>query len=525
MQRAPKNRGSVRAIRLVLILAAAEFLGSCSLGTRSSGQSATTTTFEWTLATDWNVAALPSYVDAVCLEYELEGRFVPADNACDAAWNRSLRMDGAPSSVCLAFYETWHAGVFYPGVSHRFCLAGVPSGGSVRIKDLTCSDFACDAAEVVSTPPGVKVVRPPTPRGSGITVSAIPNGMTFAGGSLWLSTHSTVFRIDPERRGVVDSVSRHESLLTPQIYSAWPYDLATAATAGAVWVADEVGNTVLRLDPKTAQVMATIAIDVPVRVLAGDGDPWVLQVWHGLSRPIRKASLSRIDPNTNRVAGTIPLSVCVGALCGDPPGRDFSIAIGEGAVWVCDFESTVYRIAPDTGAVVAKISVSGAASVAVARGTVWVANNSGRLFRIDPRTNSVIAALDEDVPKNRETETYPGVAFPSVPVIVVDGDSVWIVGSEQMSKVDSKTSRIVATMPSYEHVGDVSALSFVKFRSFPIYRLPAPHWPGVVLGAAIDRDVMWLLRADTHLPDSMDHAAGGIFHTQAWMYGLPTGSR
>lgn len=84
-----------------------------------------------------------------------------------------------------------------------------------------------------------------------------------------------------------------------------------------VWVANPADRSVLRIDPATNQVSASIPLEGhPEVVQAGEGAVWALD---------RQRSLVfRIDPKTNRVSATIAL----------PAGSAQDLAVGIGAVWV-----------------------------------------------------------------------------------------------------------------------------------------------------------------------------------------------
>src|SRR5438034_782478 len=80
--------------------------------------------------------------------------------------------------------------------------------------------------------------------------------------------------------------------------SGAPVDIA--AGGDAVWVAVE-DHAVLRIDPSTDQVVATIAVpDRPRTVVFAAGSVWVASRWAG--------SVTRIDPATNAVveSRTVP---------------------------------------------------------------------------------------------------------------------------------------------------------------------------------------------------------------------------
>ncbi len=78
----------------------------------------------------------------------------------------------------------------------------------------------------------------------------------------------------------------------------------------------QLGDRVVRIDPRTRKIVATIVVGrAPWGVAVGEGAVWVANTIDG--------TVSRVDPSTNRVVATIR----VGA---DPK----EIAVGEGSVWL-----------------------------------------------------------------------------------------------------------------------------------------------------------------------------------------------
>ena len=148
-----------------------------------------------------------------------------------------------------------------------------------------------------------------------------------------------------------------------------------AVGAGAVWVANNFGGTVSRIDPKTDTVVDTIHVgNGPSGVAVGYGSVWVTNSSDG--------TLSRIDAVSDAVVKPIPLD-----------GGATDVAVGLGAVWVTDaMNGRVLRVDPQTNQVVAPINVgTGPSAISVGYGSVWVANSrDGTISRIDPQTNQVV---------------------------------------------------------------------------------------------------------------------------------------
>src|SRR5581483_11653822 len=127
----------------------------------------------------------------------------------------------------------------------------------------------------------------------------------------------------------------------------------------SVWVSNYPKNSVARLDPKTNKVLATIPVgNKPCSGLAtGFGSLWV---------PLcGDQALARVDLKEGKVTATIPLGI------GDSEG---GLATGAGSLWlVTDKKGTLVRLDPATIKVVAEIQVpAGSFTVAFGEGAVWV---------------------------------------------------------------------------------------------------------------------------------------------------------
>ena len=91
---------------------------------------------------------------------------------------------------------------------------------------------------------------------------------------------------------------------------------AIAVGDGSVWVVDSDDNAVVRIDPTTAAVTATIRVgDSPNGLAVGDGSVWVANSGDG--------TVTRIDATTGTPAATI-----------DVGGSPQSITVADGHAWV-----------------------------------------------------------------------------------------------------------------------------------------------------------------------------------------------
>jgi virginiamycin B lyase len=96
--------------------------------------------------------------------------------------------------------------------------------------------------------------------------------------------------------------------------------LGLAAGQGAVWASQLQNQTVARIDTATEQVVTQIDVGYVGAVAVGAGSVWAVT-----SAP-DALTLTRIEPATNAVAATIRLSVDV-----------FDVAAGAEGVWASVF--------------------------------------------------------------------------------------------------------------------------------------------------------------------------------------------
>jgi len=191
-------------------------------------------------------------------------------------------------------------------------------------------------------------------------------------GSVWETDfeNNVLVRVDP----VTDTM-----IATIPVGSA---PEGVAVTDGSVWVAEEHDGAVTRLDPATYGVIATIPVGTagsagPQIMTAGPGGVWV---------DIQNiAAVARIDAATNQVGLVVPLE---GYVASD--GEEVWIEVDAGSNGL----SQVVRIDPVSGKVITTVDLDtqGICGMAVGLGSVWVAN--GGLTRIDEATGRIVGHLD-----------------------------------------------------------------------------------------------------------------------------------
>jgi len=191
--------------------------------------------------------------------------------------------------------------------------------------------------------------------------------------------------------------------LAPQTLRVGGAPVAIAAGAGAIWVADNTGGLVLRLDPRSGrQIGKPARVGAgPLAITAGPGGAWVAT---------GAGTVEHLDPGTGAPDGP-PVTVA------DPNG----IATGGGSVWVTNRQaSTVTRIDERTRRVVgAAIRVGRTpADIVAGFGSIWIANvDDGTVSRLDERTGKPIGG---PIP----------VADAQVLALAVDRDGVWVASTD-----------------------------------------------------------------------------------------------
>jgi streptogramin lyase len=221
-------------------------------------------------------------------------------------------------------------------------------------------------------------------------------------------------------------------------------------------------GSVVRIDPATRQVVASVRVERPHALAFGEGSVWVLDFWSG--------RVIRIDPETMRPVAAIQLRLPFAACeaCPDEDAYAFlpiHVTVGEGAVWVSTARGAVARIDPRTNEVAQVIELSPALTddVAVGEGGVWVAEIPG-VRQIDPATGDVQASLD--------------LGINPITVQVVDG-AVWVAG---------EGVRWAGSGAGYEGLGE-RALLQVDPQSGRVQReIPLPMASGVAVG----HEVVWV---------------------------------
>jgi YVTN family beta-propeller protein len=175
-------------------------------------------------------------------------------------------------------------------------------------------------------------------------------------------------------------------------------------------------NSVAIIDPESSRVVGSVSNvgGRPAAIAVGEGAVWVANY--------DERTLARIDPPTRDVQRT--------SLELTPTG----VAVATGSVWVAHgILGSVSRIGTD-GAVLETISEAAprasGGSIAVGEGAVWFASASGVVARIDPSTNRVVSQ---------------GVAGLLPSAVATGFDAVWIAnaGDNNVVRINPRTIGVV----------------------------------------------------------------------------------
>jgi YVTN family beta-propeller protein len=200
-----------------------------------------------------------------------------------------------------------------------------PSGIAVAAGSVWAASALDDTVTRIDPARNRVVATIPIPgQGSALSLAA-------AGGSVWVSGNRGLYRIDPAGNRVTPAGVCCGEL---------------AAGAGGLWVADGMHRTVLRVDPASGRVLATIPVppaaapEGPFHLAAAGGAVWVTSETVR-PKPGDASLLWRVDAAANRFAGTLRIGTV---------GRNHvavTVAAGRDAAWVTVGDGdAVLRIRP-----------------------------------------------------------------------------------------------------------------------------------------------------------------------------------
>jgi Tol biopolymer transport system component/streptogramin lyase len=208
--------------------------------------------------------------------------------------------------------------------------------------------------------------------------------VAYGAGSVWVAidpatpSGPAVLRIDPQTDKVVATI-------TTPVASGWDIGGGGLLVAhGSVWVAgsDGSGGALVHIDPSRNGVAETIRLnggDV-ADVAADDHSIWALM----RGNP-GQPEVVRIDSSSGQVLATIPLKTGYGRYVFSVGGSVFA-AVAEPSGGPFD-DGTLVRIDPSTNQVAGTLDLGTYPSVATGNGAIWATTEGGALVRIDPATD------------------------------------------------------------------------------------------------------------------------------------------
>jgi streptogramin lyase len=278
----------------------------------------------------------------------------------------------------------------------------------------------------------------PILQATSLNLPDLPGAAAAERDRLWIAGYATgrLYRVSGvSRLGVLAIPIANPHLLQPACEPGTVHDAPTgsflprrcdlpsgvAVGAGSVWTGRNDRQAVLRLDPASGRVVATIPVGFHVFNLAADATSvWVVSFEDNM--------VVRIDPATNAVTVRQPLLHA-------PSG----VVVTEGSAWISrSGNATVVRLDATTGALQAEIPVGRRPlPLTVGAGSIWVrCEQDSTVSRIDPSTNRVVANIPVD----------PFYGLDGVDSMVASAAGVWISGLT-LQWIDASSNQVTRSLP------------------------------------------------------------------------------
>jgi YVTN family beta-propeller protein len=194
--------------------------------------------------------------------------------------------------------------------------------------------------------------------GEGVACGAPRASVAVGGGAVWFACEQPdLGRIDV-RTGRAAQVGLEAGLLT-SASSVLPQFSDIAFGLESLWIVNRAANSVVEIDPATIQKLRDITVgQAPAAIAVGEGALWVAN--------FEDDTVTRVTvPGRGQTVETDDFEV------GDGP---VDVAVGEGAVWVVSkLDRTLTRLDPESGDVQARVGIGNEPQrVAAGEGGVWV---------------------------------------------------------------------------------------------------------------------------------------------------------
>ena len=278
----------------------------------------------------------------------------------------------------------------------------------------------------------------PTPQAGFVNLPDLPGAAAADGDRLWIAGYATgrLYRVSGDRRLdlLAIPIGKPHSL-QPACEPGTVHDAPTgsflprrcdlpsgvAVGAGSVWTGRNDQQAVVRLDPASGRIVATIPVGFHVFNLAADAaSVWVVSFEDNM--------VARIDATTNVLTYRQ-------SLLHEPS----AVVIADGSAWISrSGNATVVRLDAMTGTLQAEIPVGRRPlPVAAARGSIWVrCEQDSTVSRIDPSSNRTVANIPVD----------PFYGLDGVDSMVANAGGVWISGLT-LQWIDASTNQVARSLP------------------------------------------------------------------------------
>jgi virginiamycin B lyase len=295
-----------------------------------------------------------------------EADALPAARDIVASGASTIAARPSPDWAVAASGSVWVAGVG-PGLQRYDATTGAMTGEIAIYSVCSAMDQGFESVWAMSCDfSSPKLVRIDARSGASIAEIPVParlpaeSSVGAGEGAVWVLTSGSprqLIAVDPSTNTVARTFPAPEGAV------------AVRAGLGSVWVSVAAPGQVLRLDPASGEVVATVSVGQSASFLALARDAvWVIS---------GSGTVSRVDPATNTVASTV--SVSSSAISGG------DIAATADAVWVRVTEDALaVQINPQTNAVVDRLGPSaGSGGVAIADASVWItAHDKQSIWRL-----------------------------------------------------------------------------------------------------------------------------------------------
>ncbi|HEY7876384.1 MAG TPA: hypothetical protein VIG64_14810, partial [Actinomycetota bacterium] len=186
-------------------------------------------------------------------------------------------------------------------------------------------------------------------------------GITTGAAAVWTITEG--------KAGSFDVLARIDPR-TDEVAATFPlgYPVGEPTFAdGSIWVLAPEDDRVLRVDPRSGEVIAEVkGLAQPAFMAAGKDALWVLSGTWG-EHPFGDGSVTRIDTATNAITARIRIDEIAGTAS--------NIAVGEGFVWARTGRTVLVKIDPSTNEIVERVDEPrGAGGVEIGFGSLWLSD-------------------------------------------------------------------------------------------------------------------------------------------------------